>query len=163
MKSLISICNISVTTSEQLLFTNRPRVTYIEDRIATVEAPNIFSEDALDSNSEDIGSILLAKVTGQAYRQPAGLGKIQEIDLGPDSTKRNIARTKKATQELEHISHNSSLNITDKPTTTLGREGKHRRIKRSRDKEDINRDRLVEEVLRETKCMFMRPFNKCVC
>ena len=71
------------------------------------------------------------------HRQPAALGKLQEIDLGPDAKARNIKQTEAATTAFDGA----------EPVQMTGR-GRHRKRKTS---EDIRRDKLVEEVLRESK------------
>lgn len=79
-------------------------------------------------------------------RQPAALGKLHEIDLGPTATLSNIERTAAAQRKLEDGSGDSE------PAQRLGKDGKPRRGQKPRTSEDIRRDRLVEEVLRESRC-----------
>lgn len=89
-------------------------------------------------------------------RQPVSLGKIQEIDLGRDATLKNAQRTEMAIRK-----QNGEIVIEDdeQPPPTrrkvrLGRDGKPMRPRRGpkrRNSEDVHRDKLVEEVLRETK------------
>lgn len=81
-------------------------------------------------------------------RQPAALGKLLEIDLGPDATLNNIARTAAAQRRLE----GGEVELEEgaqKPR--LRKDGKPWRGRRRRNSEDIKRDRLVEEVLRESR------------
>lgn len=81
-----------------------------------------------------------------AKREPATLGKLHEIDLGQEIKLQNIARTKEATQRL--VGGNASRVANESPShTTSSKSWKNRR----RTTEDIERDRLVEEVLRESK------------
>ncbi|EGE03366.1 hypothetical protein TEQG_02400 [Trichophyton equinum CBS 127.97] len=79
-------------------------------------------------------------------RQPATLGKLHEIDLGPDSKLQNIARTEAATRNL---AKGGSAAPEDEETVNKGKQTRGGR--RRRNSEDIMRDRLVEEVLRESK------------
>ncbi|KMQ49111.1 Hepatocellular carcinoma-associated antigen 59 [Trichophyton rubrum] len=79
-------------------------------------------------------------------RQPATLGKLHEIDLGPDSKLQNIARTEAATRNL---AKGDSAAPEDEETVNKGKPTRSGR--RRRNSEDIMRDRLVEEVLRESK------------
>ncbi|EFE38654.1 hypothetical protein TRV_06703 [Trichophyton verrucosum HKI 0517] len=79
-------------------------------------------------------------------RQPATLGKLHEIDLGPDSKLQNIARTEAATRNL---AKGDSAAPEDEETVNKGKQTRGGR--RRRNSEDIMRDRLVEEVLRESK------------
>lgn len=82
-------------------------------------------------------------------RQPAALGKLHEIDLGPDATLRNIARTEAAKRRLEGGEEEIEEG-TGK--VRLRRDGKPWRGRRRRNSEDVKRDQLVEQVLRETRC-----------
>jgi len=92
-------------------------------------------------------------------RQPAALGKLQEVDLGPDATSLNVARTEAAKRRMEGVDGEPE-EITGK--LRLGKNGKPRRTRRRRNSGDIKRDKLVEEVLRESKrekcsgCMLLR-------
>ena len=89
-------------------------------------------------------------------RQPASLGRLHEIDLGPDSKLRNIARTEAAQKRLE----NGEAEVEEGAgKVRLGRDGKPRRGKRRRNSEDIKRDKLVEEVMRESRCEHPELFS----
>ncbi|OJD36977.1 hepatocellular carcinoma-associated antigen 59 [Diplodia corticola] len=77
---------------------------------------------------------------GVRQRQPAGMGKLMEIDLGPEAARRNIERTEEATRRLES---GESLELEMQPK---GRRGRKRRTS-----EDIRRDKLVEEILKESR------------
>lgn len=81
-------------------------------------------------------------------RQPAAIGKLQEIDLGPDATLRNIARTEAAQRKLEGIEPE-----IDERTgkVRLRRDGKPYGWRKRRNSNDVKRDKLVEEVMRESK------------
>jgi hypothetical protein len=81
--------------------------------------------------------------TARAERQPASLGKLHEIDLGPDATLSNIQRTAAAHQKSE-----GDLEATE---LLKGKDGRPRRGQKRRTSEDIRRDKLVEEVLRESR------------
>jgi hypothetical protein len=89
-------------------------------------------------------------------RQPAGVGKLLEIDLGPDTTLENIARTEAAKRRLET---GGSETVAMKPARKprLGRDGKPWRLRKGRNEEDIKRDELVEAVMRESKRKFQHP------
>lgn len=92
--------------------------------------------------------------TGEAQRQrqPAGLGKLQEIDLGPDATAQNIARTEAATKMFGAFGERTQSQEAEKSgKVRMGRDGKPWRGRKRRNSEDIKRDRLVEEVLRESR------------
>ena len=81
-------------------------------------------------------------------RQPAALGKLHEIDLGPDATLRNIARTHAAQRKLQGIEPEIDQS-TGK--VRLRKDGKPWRPRKRRNSEDVKRDKLVEEFMHETK------------
>uniref|UniRef100_A0A093VLQ4 Uncharacterized protein n=1 Tax=Talaromyces marneffei PM1 TaxID=1077442 RepID=A0A093VLQ4_TALMA len=74
-------------------------------------------------------------------REPATLGKLHEIDLGQETKLQNIARTEAATRRMAGESPDA--------VEEVGKSKSWRNRRRNR--EDIERDRLVEEVLRESK------------
>ncbi|KAL4785817.1 hepatocellular carcinoma-associated antigen 59-domain-containing protein [Aspergillus varians] len=76
-------------------------------------------------------------------REPASLGKLHEIDLGQEAKLRNIARTQQATKRMN--------GDDDEPLTEQTPRKISSRHRKRRTSEDIERDRLVEEVLRESK------------
>lgn len=76
-------------------------------------------------------------------REPAALGKLQEIDLGQEAKLQNIARTAAATRRMA-----GEASVEQSP---LGKNGSERR-NQTRNYGDAERDRLVDEVLRESKC-----------
>ena len=82
-------------------------------------------------------------------RQPAALGKLHEIDLGPDATLKNIAMTEAARRRLDGL-------VEDEEQGTgkvrLRRDGKPWRGRRRRNSEDVKRDQLVEQVMKESRC-----------
>jgi hypothetical protein len=73
------------------------------------------------------------------------MGKLQEVDLGPDAA----ARSQQAWEQLQ--GGPSEKESTGK--VRLGRDGKPRRQPKRRNSDDIRRDQMVEAVLRESKCM----------
>jgi hypothetical protein len=94
-------------------------------------------------------------------RQPAALGKLLEIDLGDEARNKNVERTNQARRRLdgEEIEDETvSGNKTGK--VRLGRDGKPWRGRKRRASDDIKRDKLVEEVLRENRCRLLSlPFT----
>ncbi|KAJ5138876.1 Hepatocellular carcinoma-associated antigen 59 [Penicillium bovifimosum] len=88
-----------------------------------------------------------AGLPGHQKREPATLGKLHEIDLGHEATLRNIARTEAATRKM---AEKGDL-PTSAPDATSEAGGKSWRNRKQRTQADIDRDRLVEEVLRESK------------
>ncbi|KAJ5043879.1 hypothetical protein NUH16_000673 [Penicillium rubens] len=91
-------------------------------------------------------------VSGHQTREPASLGKLHEIDLGQEATLRNIARTEAATRQMtEKGELPKSADHATSETGRPGQDGKSWRNRKQRTEADIARDRLVEEVLRESK------------
>lgn len=92
-------------------------------------------------------------MTGQQMeREPASLGKLHEIDLGQETKLQNIARTEAATRRLVDDEDSPARRgepgaPTDRPIT----DEKPWHHRKRRTSADIERDRLVEEVLRESK------------
>ena len=102
------------------------------------------------SNSHDLGALSLNGTSAETeiQRQPAALGKLHEIDLGPDARLRNIARTEAAKRRLE----GGDVEIVEETgKVRLRKDGKPWRTRRRRNSEDVKRDRLVEEVMRESR------------
>ena len=146
---------------------NKLRVAYIESEMAkrrlgqslppptiTKGAKDQSSESESESESEDYedGPTNDKRV---AQRHPASLGKLHEIDLGADATLRNAERTQTA---LRRAQNGQVLPIEDekprKPRKPrIGRDGKPMkpRPRKRRNSEDIKRDQLVEQVLRESR------------
>jgi hypothetical protein len=114
-------------------------VAYVDSQIAKQRLGNdqaSFSNAGVEAMRREVPE------SGNGYhtalhRQPAALGKLQEIDLGPDAKARNIKQTEAATTAPEE---SGPVQMT----------GRGRRRKR-RTSEDIRRDKLVEEVLRENR------------
>ncbi|KAL9103979.1 MAG: hypothetical protein Q9163_001041 [Psora crenata] len=103
-----------------------------------------------NNSSKKQSSAHAALTNTDRQRQPATLGKLHEIDLGPDATLRNIARTEAA---ISGDSLRRTQEPQKPPKPRIGRNGKLYipRPRRRRSSTDIARDKIVEEVLRETK------------
>lgn len=136
--------------------TNKIRMAYIDLEMAKRFQRNApTNPSALDSSTA--AQTTRTTITGQQEREPASLGKLHEIDLGQEAKLRNIARTEAATRRLagDEDSNNPDETNTTQPQRPTG-EKSWRKSKR-RTSADIERDRLVEEVMRESKCEF--PFS----
>jgi len=87
----------------------------------------------------------------EVQRQPAALGKLLEIDLGDEARSKNVMRTEQARRRLD----GEEIEDEDKPgkpgKVRLGRDGKPWRGRKRRGSDDVKRDKLVEEVLRENR------------
>lgn len=88
-------------------------------------------------------------------RQAATVGQIQEVDLGPDASARNIAMTEAAMRRFGD--HNGRYSPAPAPEMTskprIGRDGQPQPLprKKRRGSDDMKRDELVEALLRENK------------
>ena len=102
-----------------------------------------FNGQELDDCSMDDLPADLAK-----HRQPAALGKLHEIDLGLEATLRNVARTEAAKKRLEG-GEPEAEEVPGK--VRLRRDGKPWRRRRRRNSDDVKRDKLVEEVMKESR------------
>ncbi|KAJ5718042.1 hypothetical protein N7488_003688 [Penicillium malachiteum] len=91
-----------------------------------------------------------APLISEAQREPASLGKLHEIDLGQEAKMRNIARTEAATRRLTGDEESS---MTGESEVQPDRSGPNKpwRNRKRRNSAALERDRLVEEVLRESK------------
>lgn len=86
-------------------------------------------------------------------REPASMGKLHEIDLGQEARLHNIARTEEATKRL--VRDEADVSSADDKAPSTEKTDKPWRGRKRRTSEDIKRDRLVEEVLRESKCEWL--------
>ena len=121
-------------------------MVYIDSELAK-RARQTQSASDLTHNGQKLapnGTPIDAKV----QRQPAALGKLHEIDLGPDATMKNIARTEAAQRKLEGLEP-----AIDETTgkVRLRRDGKPYGWRKRRNSDDIKRDKIVEEVMRESR------------
>lgn len=130
--------------------TNKIRMNYIESEMAKryrhvpTDPPDFSMYHANETAGRQPPSEL-------PQREPASLGKLHEIDLGQEAKLRNIARTEAATKRLTTDGEivTSDQEAAPAPPT---KDEKPRRNRKRRNSEDLERDRLVEEVLRESKC-----------
>lgn len=90
-------------------------------------------------------------------REPASLGKLHEIDLGQETKLQNIERTEAATRHL--VGDEESADEATPHPDSSGQDGKSWRTRKRRTSADVERDRLVEEVLRESKRTWIRVFS----
>ena len=147
--------------------TNKLRVAYIESEMAkrrlgqslppsttakSTQDQSSESETGIESEDSDDGPPIDKRM---AQRHPASLGKIHEIDLGTDATLRNAERTQTALRRAQVgevlPAEDEQPRKSRKPR--IGRDGKPMkpRPRKRRNSEDIKRDQLVEQVLRESR------------
>ena len=88
----------------------------------------------------------------EVQRQPAALGKLQEIDLGDEARNRNVAQTERARRRLDGEEVEEEEEGEKKvQKVRLGPDGKPWRGRKRRGSEDVKRDKMVEDVLRENR------------
>ncbi|KAF2426193.1 hypothetical protein EJ08DRAFT_663381 [Tothia fuscella] len=121
-------------------------VSYIDAKMAKLrESANALEASGSAANGEGRTPSGLLRT-----RQPAGVGKLLEIDLGPDATLKNIARTQAAQKRLE-AGEPEAQNAGPQRKPRLGRDGKPWRSRKRRNSEDIARDKMVEDIMRESR------------
>ncbi len=123
----------------------------------TATQPNPLSSTFASASSErpNIPSSPKPKNIADIQRQPATIGKLHEIDLGDEARLKNAERTDIARRRLhgEEVSDSDSTSKNAKKSAKvrLGPDGKPWRSRKRRASEDIKRDKLVEEVMRENR------------
>lgn len=127
-------------------------MAYIDSELAKRRQGQIASTQT--ANGKVVDDLEENPITDYSvHRQPAALGKLHEIDLGPDAKARNIAATEAAKRKLEGRQEEVEQ-VSGK--VRLNRNGKPWRPRRRRNSQDVKRDQLVEQVLRESRCELLR-------
>ncbi|KAE8375790.1 hepatocellular carcinoma-associated antigen 59-domain-containing protein [Aspergillus bertholletiae] len=158
-----AMCDRFTAHTGQTVDVDKHMMAYIETEMAKRHRHTVPTDD---SDSPLIGeSDAAPSRTDLPEREPASLGKLHEIDLGQETKLHNIARTEAATRKLarddeyEHLKHDGSLF----KSTPLGKDERLWRRQKRRTSEDVERDRLVEEVLRESKLdVYEEPDHEAV-
>lgn len=103
-----------------------------------------------------------ATQTSALQRQPAALGKLHEVDLGAEARALNEERTRRriAGERSLEEEEAEALAAKNPKKVRLGPDGKPwRGRKKRRGSEDVKRDMLVEELLRENRRAFPALFR----
>ncbi|KAK2762809.1 hypothetical protein FQN54_000984 [Arachnomyces sp. PD_36] len=153
---LRAISNRFTPHSGQKVDVDKHMMDYIESQMARRHERNTPSDtNTPKAELDNEAGGLIKGPSGDQYleRQPATLGKLHEIDLGPDAKLRNIARTEAAAKRLVGDESPPPDEEEEAPAkkVRLGKDGKPWRGRKRRNSEDIKRDQLVEEVMRESK------------
>ncbi|KAE8365265.1 hepatocellular carcinoma-associated antigen 59-domain-containing protein [Aspergillus caelatus] len=153
-----AMCDRFTAHTGQTVDVDKHMMAYIETEMAKRHQHTVPTDD---SDGPLVGESGAApSPTDHPQREPASLGKLHEIDLGQETKLQNIARTEAATRKLarddeyEHLKHDGPL-FTAAP---MGKDERLWRRQKRRTSEDVERDRLVEEVLRESKRKHSNPF-----
>ncbi|KAJ5745620.1 hypothetical protein N7520_010802 [Penicillium odoratum] len=128
--------------------TNKIRMAYIDSEMAKRSQRNPLLDNSEASQSAETHNASEASIPDQ-QRAPASLGKLQEIDLGQETTMQNIARTEAARRRIAGDKESPNSDEPERP----GRSGADKvwRNRKQRTSADIERDRLVEQVMRESR------------
>lgn len=96
----------------------------------------------------------------ESHRAPATLGRLQEIDLGDEARSRNEAQTDLARRRLDGEDDADEAGENGKKKNAkvrLGPDGKPWRGRKRRGSDDVKRDKMVEDVLRENRLEIYEP------
>ncbi|GAD98641.1 hypothetical protein NFIA_082890 [Paecilomyces variotii No. 5] len=126
-------------------------MAYIEAELAKRHQRNMPTEDVPPDSQSFSETVDRQSDPRFLQREPATLGKLHEIDLGHEAKLENIARTEAATRRLVGDAPLSPTEEEAQKKARPGNDGKSWRNRKRRNSEDIERDRLVEEVLRESR------------
>lgn len=123
-------------------------MAYIDSELAKRRQGQEPSAHTFDSHDSDEDSLEDTPADLARHRQPAALGKLHEIDLGQDATLRNIARTEAARKRLE----TGEAEIEESTgKIRLRKDGKPWRGRKRRTSVDVKRDKMVEEIMKESR------------
>ncbi|KAI0864200.1 hypothetical protein F4860DRAFT_465364 [Xylaria cubensis] len=78
-------------------------------------------------------------------------GKLLEVDLGDEVRSRNAVMTDRARRKLQGLAVEDEESAERPRKVRLGRDGKPWRPRNRRNSDDVKRDQLVEEILRENR------------
>lgn len=149
-----------------LMWANEIRMAFIDSEMAKRYQPESKVDHSVSNQPTQEEVAGGPSLSGHQTREPASLGKLHEIDLGHEATLRNIARTEAATRQMENGQLPTSVDHATSETGRPGSDGKSWRNRKQRTEADIARDRLVEEVLRESKCVWyskVKSYILCLC
>ncbi|KAF8251788.1 hypothetical protein K440DRAFT_658437 [Wilcoxina mikolae CBS 423.85] len=148
----LAVVNRFTHQTGQIADVDKHMMAYVESEMSKRrgEVPSTSTSSASSTNTAAATATATPEVVAtegkSSYWTPtrpeargATLGKLHEVDLGEEAKQRNIALTAQAL----------SGNVESQQQSTT--DDKHRRNRRRRNSQDIERDRLVEEVLKETR------------
>ncbi|KAI0600162.1 hypothetical protein F4775DRAFT_93624 [Biscogniauxia sp. FL1348] len=139
---------------------NKHMTEYIEAELAKRHSAETAAKAALQrqsSSQSDANATSSAGAAGLKLpdKNRALLGKLMEVDLGEESRSRNLARTDRAWRKLrgEAVDEEEEEDgaAASSKKVRLGKDGKPWRPRNRRNSDDIRRDQLVEELLRENR------------
>ncbi len=105
----------------------------------------------LQSSNQSGGSTTHNESTDTVGKHTALTGKLFEVDLGDEVRSRNEAMTDRARRKLQGLAVEDEENAERRKKVRLGKDGKPWRPRYRRNSDDVKRDQLVEEILRENR------------
>ncbi|KAK5632986.1 hypothetical protein RRF57_008700 [Xylaria bambusicola] len=128
------------------------REEYIEAELAKRHYMAVGPQGPSSSNQSG-GSAAQTESTADKgeEKHTALTGKLFEVDLGDEVRSRNEAMTDRARRKLQGLAVEDDENGERRKKVRLGRDGKPWRPKNRRNSDDIKRDQLVEDILRENR------------
>ncbi|GAW18180.1 hypothetical protein ANO14919_076540 [Xylariales sp. No.14919] len=131
---------------------NKHMEEYIE---AELSRRHYTASDAhgLQSSNQPDGSTAHNESTADKgeEKHTALTGKLFEVDLGDEVRSRNAAMTDRARRKLQGLTVEDEENTERPKKVRLGRDGKPWKPRKRRNSDDIKRDQLVDEILRENR------------
>ncbi|KAI9786789.1 MAG: hypothetical protein M1816_007796 [Peltula sp. TS41687] len=150
-EGVVGLVNRFAPQTGQVADVNRHMMAYIDCELERLRQGSAETgSPGTGATSAGDQAMANASRVGFPQRQPATLGKLHEIDLGPDARLTNIAKTEAAKKKMEAGEDEDGVGGTT-TKVRLGKDGKPWRGRRVRTSDDLKRDKLVEEVLRESK------------
>ncbi|KAE8350262.1 hepatocellular carcinoma-associated antigen 59-domain-containing protein [Aspergillus coremiiformis] len=153
VEKIQAMCDRFTAHTGQTVDVDKHMMAYIESEMAKRHrrtVPTATTDSGIPLASKMSAAL---STTDPPQREPASLGKLHEIDLGQETKLQNIARTEAATRRLAGDDEAADLK-NDGSLSKLAPVHKDERLwrhRKQRTSEDVERDRLVEEVLRESK------------
>lgn len=144
------------------MVTDDVRMAYIDSEIAKRRYNGLQVSALVEPVSPQSGSAETvvrgkSKEFDNVQRAQATMGKLQEVELGDEARDKNVERTDKARRRLEGEMIEEETKAPRKQKVRLGRDGKPWRGRKKRASEDIARDKLVEDILRENRRTLRAP------
>lgn len=157
-EELQAVVNRFTHQTGQILDVDKHMMAYIDSEMQ--RRRGIDTSGGAGGNNSNSSAPSSKSTSRSAYWTPvvpegrgATLGKLHEVDLGEETKKRNIARTQEATRRLQD---DGTAVLPVEEEDGVGK--KKMKGRRRRNSQDIQRDKLVEEVLKESRLeMYTEP------
>ncbi|KAI0441157.1 hypothetical protein F4803DRAFT_552350 [Xylaria telfairii] len=131
---------------------NKHMEEYIEAEIAKRHHVTSHPRKLRSSDQPDEATTHGESTTDKGEEKHTALtGKLLEVDLGDEARSRNAVMTDRARRKLQGLAVEDEENTERPKKVRLGRDGKPWRPRNRRNSDDIKRDQLVEEILRENR------------